>query len=327
MRVIDLFCGAGGAGLGLHRAGHELVLGVDHDRDAAATHAANLPGLVSAAFPAVFPAAELLWASPPCPEFSVVGSTPSGRGRSVALGVWSQVLRAAELADAVIVENVPPVVHHGRWHALGDSLAALGYRLSCEVLRSADFGVPQIRRRAFLVGVRGGVSFAWPAPSHVLGGGLSAAPWRTLEDAIGDLREWPVDGSAHPWHHRETSHRLAECMSHIPPGGNWRDAPRDLLPPRLAAAYGDTTNRQFEGSHYRRRWSDLATALTTKIDVDHPSGTHPDSDRLLTVLEWARLQGFPDDWHWHGSATAVTRQIGNAVPAPLGEALGRAFSF
>lgn len=187
----------------------------------------------------------------------------------------------------------------------------LGYSISLAVLNSADFGAPQRRLRLFIVGDRDAKAPAFPQPTHGIEGG---EPFATVRDAIWDLRENPGPGSAY-------TDPVREVFDQIPEGKNWR-----VLPEKVArAAMGERSYAAGGGKvgFFRRlAWDEPAPTITGRSNRKGSALCHPSDSRPLSVRECARLQGFPDDWQFSGSAAAQYLQIGNAVPVALGAAVG-----
>lgn len=310
LRALDLFAGAGGASLGLKQAGHELVLAAEWDGDACATHRAALPscpvyqGDVRQLDP---PAAELWWASPPCQAWSTAGSKRGAQDtRNGWPWVWELYDRAAFKPSCLIVENVASMTQHSRRYH-GDPLRCAGCYLErvvlpelrarfphvvSRVLDAADYGLPQRRRRLFIVASV--EPYSWPAATHgpasLLGRNLE--PWRSYGDALGlhvhDVCcDMGVDCTCHvadgPYvlHHGRNTARNPKQERHRP-----SDEPAPAVSGKgnqlLQSAYGDV--------------------------------------RRLTVDQCATLQGFPV-WPWQGIKRSQYRQVGNAVPPELARVL------
>ncbi len=238
-----------------------------------------------------------------------------------------------------------------------DGLKGLGYNTPfVKVLSAEEFGTPQVRRRAFIVASRFGPSEEllpaathWsPRFSHVgypksRPAGATKQPV-TVWQAIGDLpglngehgspevtRDWKRATTAYqrnaqagaPLIYNHLGHRLTEVnlarVVHIPPGGNWRDVPRELLPAGMRRAkLTDHTKR------YGRLCKDgFASTILTKCDPHWGAYIHPVEDRTITIREAARLQGFPDRFRFAGSSIGpLYEQVGNAVPVQLAQAIG-----
>jgi DNA (cytosine-5)-methyltransferase 1 len=190
-------------------------------------------------------------------------------------------------------------------------LADLGYGIVFGVLNSASFGASQRRLRLVMVGDRDGSPPDLPMPTH----GEGLLPERTVRDAIADLESDPGPGS-------EYTPAVREIFDLVPAGGNWRDLPpevaRAAMGERSYAAGGGKT-----GFFRRLDWDRPSPTITGKPNRKGSALCHPAASRPLSVRECARIQGFPDDWEFAGSMNQQYLQVGNAVPVPLGEAIGR----
>ncbi len=188
----------------------------------------------------------------------------------------------------------------------------LGYQLRFGVLNAADFGAPQNRMRFILVGSRGEAPPPrLPAPTHGEARGLHART--TLRDAIWDLRENPGDHSVY-------TEDMARFFRLVPPGGTWRDLPKELHEEALGGSYAAGGGKT--GFFRRLSWDSQAPTLTGRANRKGSAICHPEQVRPLSVRECARVQGFPDDWVLTGSMSSQYLQIGNAVPTHLGSAIG-----
>lgn len=197
-----------------------------------------------------------------------------------------------------------------------DAFDELGYGLSLGVLNSADHGVAQRRLRLIVIGSRVVRHVALPGPTHSAEARDGKPPWRTLREALEGLHE------TSPSHSNYTP-EFQRFFSQVPPGGNWRDLPRDAQ--RLAL--GEKAFRAGGGKtgFFRRlSWDEPAPTMVGKPNRKSSALCHPEHNRPLTVREMARVQGFSDDWEFIGAMHSQYLQVGNAVPIGLGRALGRA---
>ena len=194
---------------------------------------------------------------------------------------------------------------------LETAVADLGYGISFGVLNSESFGSPQRRLRFVMVGDRGGSPPDLPSPTH----GPGLLPEATVRDAIADLEPDPGPGS-------EYTPGVREIFDLVPMGGSWRDLPpdvaREAMGERSYSAGGGKT-----GFFRRLHWDRPSPTITGKPNRKGSALCHPVGSRPLSVRECVRIQGFPDDWQFAGSMNRQYLQVGNAVPVPLGEAIGR----
>jgi DNA (cytosine-5)-methyltransferase 1 len=329
--VVDAFCGAGGLSLGLRRAGWRPLAAFDLDAKAVATYRRNLGPHAFVADVREVTAdrvrdvagtdcIDLVAGGPPCQGFSVQRRGGATDHRN---GLPTEFLRlVAELRPTLfLLENVPGMQRRHGEGVLGAFLCEaerLGYRCSARVLDAVWYGVPQYRKRLFVVGRRDGAAFAFPPPL------MAATDPRThVRTALADLPE--PDGE-HPalTHHRRT--RLSalnrERLRHVPPGGGMQDLPAHLR----VRCHRDGPNRIGHRYVYGRLHPDEpAATLTARFDsFTRGKFAHPFADRNLTLREGARLQTFPDDFVFEGNQEEIAAQIGNAVPPLLAEALGAA---
>ena len=195
-----------------------------------------------------------------------------------------------------------------------EDMRGLGYHLNFAVVDAADYGAAQHRLRFLMFGARDIQAPAIPSAMH---GDRSphAKPYRTVRDAIADLADRPGPHSIY-------TPGVAQYFEMIPPGGNWRSLPAELQRVALGeasfAAGGGKT-----GFFRRLSWDKPSPTVTGRANRKGSALCHPEALRPLSVKECARLQGFPDDWHFVGAMNRQYLQVGNAVPVPLGTAIGR----
>lgn len=336
---LDLFSGAGGLSLGLSRAGWTPLLAVDRWTDAVDTYRANfadhqaldadIADLTAPVLARHLPA-EPQWivGGPPCQGFSTVGKRQRSDPRNQLVVEFHRLVDALR-PEGFVIENVLGLKDMGAQDEVISLFSALGYDVAFHVLRAADFGVPQLRRRVVFIGHQDQGFCLRPTESH------DEASYVTVWDAIGDLPEvgpgetktkYDRDpftdyqrrlraGSAGLQGHTVSSHppHLVKAISFIPDGGNRRAIPDEYQP-----------RSGFHNSYSRLSSKHPAVAVTSNLGK--PSATrciHPFQHRGLTAREGARLQGFPDSFHFTAGVTSQRLQVANAVPALLAEVLGR----
>jgi DNA (cytosine-5)-methyltransferase 1 len=353
--LISLFSGALGLDLGLERSGFELHVAVEADRRAAATISANRPDLpvIAKRIEDVEPrdirrAAKLsgrcptlVTGGPSCQSFSTAGRRRSlDDDRGNLFRDFVDVVR--ELRPRFFVmENVPgvlsaavrhrplaergpgfPPLHPEEQHGSAirlilDELKTLDYYVVFGVMNAADYGSAQRRTRLIFLGSRDGEDLRLPTPTHDKVGGDGRKPWRTLRQALDGLDD-PEPAFA------ALSPAAIKVMGHVPPGGNWRDIPSGIQRQALGKAADSWGGRS--GFYRRLSWDSPTPALTTNPISRATMFVHPEEDRPLSIREYARVQGFPDDWIFDGGVRDRYMQIGNAVPLAVSEAIGTGLS-
>lgn len=323
-RSMELFAGAGGLALGLERAGFDVRLLNELDRDACATLRFNRPhwnvveGDVAALdFTGYHRQIDLLTGGFPCQAFSYAGKK---LGFEDARGtLFYEFARAVKEVQPLVCvgENVRGLLSHDGGRTLEGMVSVLdelGYDVvPPRVLKAIFHRVPQKRERLFLVGLRrdAKLNFAWPNPHKEI---------YTLRDALKKGRLFDTDvpqapGQAYPKHKREV-------MVLVPPGGYWRDLPLDLQKSYMKGSFHLEGGKT--GMARRISWDEPCLTLTCAPAQKQTERCHPEETRPFTVREYARIQTFPDDWQFAGSLTSQYKQIGNAVPVNLAEEMGKA---
>ena len=320
--MIDLFCGAGGMTLGFVRAGFRPAFAVDTDPAAVATYQANFGcHVVQGPIESVthYPPADVIIGGPPCQGFSQLGKRLPHDPRNQ---LWRYFMESVNLLRpaAFVIENVPQLLTSQEYAEICREARELGYQIDGKVLNAADFGVPQTRKRAIVVGCRAG-SPHFPAQTHwnpEKGVPFNRKPWRTVKDAIGDLPLIP-DGRDLHIGRNPTAKSLLRYAA-IPEGGNRWHMPRELQP-------GCWIRKTRGGTDLMGRLWWNRPAFTIRTEFFKPEKgryLHPEAQRPITHREAARLQTFPDDFEFLGSKIEIARQIGNAVPPDLAFAVASA---
>lgn len=321
LTLIDLFAGCGGLTRGFVDDGRfRSVLAVEWDEDAAATYRANFGDHVFCGpieRVEAFPSADVIVGGPPCQGFSPLNMRRVGLERRT---LWREYLRALKEAqpEVFLMENVPQLLRSAEYAAFGKAAAKLGFNIVGEVLNAADFGVPQTRRRAIVIGSRLGEP-SMPVPTHFPPtASVAGKPtWRTVRDAIGDLDPTPT---GRDWHNPRNPRPVSLARYRTIPGegeGRFELAARrpDITPPcwlRKKTGSTDVFGRLW--------WNRPAYTIRTEFyKPEKGRYLHPSEHRPITVREAARLMSFPDDFVLPSdqSMTSIARQIGNAVPPRL----------
>ena len=306
---------------------------------------------------------DLLFAGPPCQGFSILGSRVVWDERNNLFKEVLRLASGMRPRCVVIenVPGLVTLAGGAYLHAILEGLSEAGYEAACAELLAAEYGAPQMRWRLIIVGWRkdlgipAGYGFPRPRIGTAAIGDLlpncTIPPWQlegfvTTAEAISDLP--PVAAGEEVTHYvgppvgtYQKTMRMglnAELFNHyaarlspvnlarlrkIAPGQDWRDLPRDLLPPSMQRALRKDHTRRYR----RMTWDGVPRAVITRFR-DPKSGeyTHPEQDRTITIREAARLQGFPDSFVFHGPHSSQYDQVGNAVPTQLAEAIASEIS-
>ncbi|PRY36396.1 DNA cytosine methyltransferase [Umezawaea tangerina] len=352
--MIDLFAGCGGMTSGFVAAeGYQPVMAVEWDLHAAATYAANfgedhMRWADIATIPNdEVPPADLIIGGPPCQGFSALGAQDVHDPRNK---LWQEYIRFVRHAapKVFVIENVDRFLASGEF-ALLESEARPGglleeYVLTVALLLAADFGVPQRRKRAIVIGSRIG-EIPVPAPTHARSGDLPR--WHSVRDVLTGLPEHPtrttlplsrveVFGTEVPGRFKSEDLHIGRNPTPlslrryraVPPGGGRFDLPYELMPRCWQEKKTGTTDVMG-----RMRWDEPSLTIRTEFYKPekgrylHPQWEPGDDghrvDRPITHLEAARLQTFDDTFEWCGTKIQVAKQIGNAVPPMLAKALAQ----
>lgn len=311
LTVVEVCAGAGGQSLGLHRAGFQHQLAVEIDQNAARTLQANLGVPVAVGDvadpevwnPSQFEGVSLFAGGVPCPPFSIAGQQ-RGSADERDLFAWAIEQIEAIRPKAVMLENVRglsgPRFSAYRQRAL-DRLMELGYVGEWKLLTSADFGVPQLRPRFVLVAMaeEDMAHFYWPEPT--------VSSFVNIGDALHGLM------ASNGWKHADEWRSLARGVAPTIVGGSKKHGGADLGPTRAKEGWA-------------KLFVDGKGVADAAPDSDSPSA-HVRMPRL-TVEMVARVQGWQpeDEWEFFGGKTSQYRQVGNAFPPPVAQAIGQSIS-
>lgn len=342
--VVSLFSGAGGLDAAIERSGvFRVVVATDHDRDSLKTLERNFSGAATleADITGLAPQdlldksglsvgdAELVIGGPPCTPFSKSGFWIEQRRLSQdpnasLLDDYVRMIKGLR-PRAFILENVQGLTystHRAQFTKLMEGLSSAGYNPQWRVLLAAEHGVPQLRKRVFIVGERSGRQLRFPHPTH---GGVSertrtksevgTRPFVTAREALAGL----ALGQCEPSEIVEGT--FAELAAEVPPGENY------------------LWHTERKGGRNAFEWRSRYWTFLLKLDPDRPSSTiqaqpgpwvgpfHWENvlnaagaprARRLRLPELKRLMTFPDNFQFVGDAVSVRRQLGNAVPVQLG---------
>ena len=341
-RLISLYSGAGGLDYGFEAAGFETGVAVEMDHDCCETLRTSRPkwhvierSIFNVSTEEMLDACgaskgeiDFLIGGPPCQPFSKAGYWATGDAprlndpRSDTLSAYLRVVEEAQ-PRAFLLENVQGLAYSGKDEGLKllfEGLEQINrrtgstYKPVYKVLNAANYGVPQVRERVFIIASRDGREFEFPAPTHgplegetLFDKGLQ--PYRTAWDALADVTPEPGEDLA-------LRGKWADLLPSIPEGQNYlwhteRGGGRPLFGWR------------------RRYWTFLLKlaksrpSWTIQAQPGPAIGPFHWKNRRLSMRELCRIQTFPDDVILTGGLTAIQRQAGNAVPSLLAEIIAR----
>jgi DNA (cytosine-5)-methyltransferase 1 len=322
---VELFAGAGGLALGLHRAGINHILLNEFNKSACETLKQNMPNwnvlcddVSNIDFIQYKDKIDILTGGFPCQAFSYAGKNLGFN--DIRGTLFFEFARAIKEIQPKIVmgENVKGLLTHDNGKTIkimNNVLNDLGYEmLEPKVLKAIFHKVPQKRERLILIAIKkeyfGKVQFKWPNPYTKI---------YTMKDALkaGDLFDVDVpksDGQKYP-------SRKKEIMQMVPAGGYWRDLPINIQKEYMKNSFylgGGKT-----GMARRISWDEPCLTLTCSPAQKQTERCHPIETRPLTIREYARIQTFPDSWQFVGSIASQYKQIGNAVPVNLAYEIGK----
>lgn len=347
--ALSFFSGAMGLDLGIEKAGFDIRLACEFDKYCRQTIALNRPntallGDINSCTPEqVLEAAQversdvdLIVGGPPCQAFSTAGKRKAfndDRGNAF--------LKYIDLAIAIrppfiVIENVRgllscPMDHRphnqrgaespdlsldemkgGALNFVLSVLKTAGYICTFNLYNSANFGTPQTRERVIIICSRDGKPAPFLQPTHSEDGSHGLPKWRKLRDALNGL-------NTHT--HLNFPEKRLKYYRMLKAGQNWRNLTTELQQEALGKSYFSGGGKT--GFLRRLSWDKPSPTLVTHPAMPATDLAHPEEDRPLSIQEYKRIQEFPDNWQLAGPLIQQYKQIGNAVPISLGQAVGR----
>ena len=339
---LDLFSGVGGFSIGLKKAGYKHLLSADSNKSVIETHKYNFPNIPIVEEELQTKEAQkkilnlignnkvdLLVGGPPCQGFSIFGNRrfvntkkfdpKTDKRNNLVLTFWKYV----ELIKPrwVIMENVGgfPSLENGYFlRKIVTLLPTIGYKnFDYRILNSADYGVPQKRKRFILIANNTDKIIPWPKPKFFSEPESWQKPYRTVGEVITDLSSKSSQKKFQNHLPMDHSKEISDRYSYVKEG---KKMDVDILPKKLKVAkYTGKPIKNF--SHVYRRLHRNEPSITL-VPGHNAFPIHPWLNRLITAREAARIQTFPDNLILKGSSKDQCIQVGNAFPCLLAELLG-----
>lgn len=333
--VLDLFCGAGGLSYGFECAGYNILLGIDSDKKALETFELNHKGSKSICGDItqitynddIKPllggkTIDVIIGGPPCQGMSLSGPRKFDDPRNKLYLSYIRLVDEIK-PKAFVIENVPGLVTLFKGqikNSIINKFTAMGYKIEYKILCASDYGVPQNRKRVIFVGTKEG-EFKYPAINpDVVTCSMALSDLPALENDLGEeIAKYPVTpqndyqklmrkNSNVVLNHVAANHsdKVKNIIAMVPDGGNYKNLPEE---------YRNTRN-------FHVAWTRFASDKPAPtIDTGHRHHFHYKYNRVPTVRECARLQSFPDNFKFLGNKTQQFRQVGNAVPPLMAQAI------
>lgn len=344
--VLDLFCGCGGISEGFQMAGFNIVGGVDFNKDATETFAKNfkkakvicgdITKITNDDIREDYHQVDIIIGGPPCQGFSSANRWQKEKD-DPRNKLFFEYLRFVEILrpKVVMIENVRGLLTRDNGYAkdrINTLLEEMNYSVRMSILDASEYGVPQCRKRAVIIGINNDYC-KMPFDFNE----IVKLPKVTVDDALSDiygfennpgqasyvqakaLSDYQVlmkDGTTMLFDHevKYPADIVQKRISYVPQGGNWQNVPPELWP----------SQRQNRHSSAYKRLQQDSQSCTIDTGNAHSNYFHPLYNRIPSVRESARLQSFPDSFVFSGPRGSKYKQVGNAVPPLLAKAIALA---
>lgn len=342
IKALSFFSGGMGLDIGMENAGIKPLLACEINKEARATIVENnleiglIGDIWQCSKEKIYNYSNLeldipidvVFGGPPCQAFSTAGNR---KGFEDARGdVFIRYLdiigelrptyavienvRGLQTTKAILEDTKGLAIKGGVLHYAKEKLESFGYSVSFDLYNAANFGAPQKRERFVIIAKLGDKKVPYLTPTHSEKGEYGLPNWVTLHDVISDIQDKPMRYS-------EIPPKRIDWYKKIPEGGNWKSLSEEdqkiAMGNKLYMGGGKT------GFFRRLSFSEPSPTLVTVPTMPATDLIHPTELRPLSIEEYARIQGFPDSWKFRGKLGEIYKQIGNAVPIKLGEAIGK----
>lgn len=317
LRYIDLFSGAGGFSLGFDNKGFQNVFSVDIEPSFCETYRYNFPehqlieknicdlSDAEIAYLKEFKDIDVVIGGPPCQGFSMAGNIGRKFIEDPRNKLFKEFVRVVRVIRPkfFVMENVARLYNHNKGitrQEIINDFESIGYKVECKILNSADFGVPQIRKRVIFIGTNQDKEIIFPQKT--------VQKYVTVKEALDSFPTLESGEESIIPNHIAMNHsdQMLEKMKYVKDGGSRAEIPQYIRPKS-----GDIRK-------YIRYKSDEPSVCVTG---DMRKIFHYEQNRALTVRELAKLQSYPDDFIFKGSKISQQQQVGNSVPPKMAEAI------
>lgn len=317
LKYIDLFSGAGGFSLGFDNKGFQNVFSVDIEPSFCETYNHNFPShnLIQKDICNVTDAElkylkeydeiDVVIGGPPCQGFSIAGNIGRKFIDDPRNKLFKEFVRVVKVVEPTyfVMENVARLYNHNKGSTrkeIINDFENLGYKVECKILNSADYGVPQVRKRVIFIGTKNSQKILFPKKE--------VDKYVTVKEALSSYPKLESGQESKIPNHIAMSHseQMLHKMSFVSDGGD-----RNEIPEQIRPKSGDVRK-------YIKYSSDKPSVTVTG---DMRKIFHYEQNRALTVRELAKLQSFPDDFEFKGTKISQQQQVGNSVPPKMAEAI------
>ena len=319
LKYIDLFSGAGGFSLGFDKQDFQNVFSIDIEPSFCETYKHNFDNhqliekdICSLSNSQIqylkeFEEIDVVIGGPPCQGFSIAGNIGRKFVDDPRNRLFKEFVRVVKVIKPkfFVMENVARLYTHNKGETRKEIIKdfeKLGYKVDCEILNSADYGVPQVRKRAIFIGTSTNRNIEFP-PKEI-------EKYISVKEALSKYPKLKSGEESSVPNHIAMSHseQMLNKMSYITDGGD-----RNEIPVKIRPTSGDVRK-------YIKYASDKPSVCVTG---DMRKIFHYEQNRALTVRELAKLQSFPDSFVFKGNRISQQQQVGNSVPPKMAEAIAK----